>query len=127
MRHRRSGVILSVIRHRGGHCCYSIFTGVWTEGGLDTAALPSSSSTSAPQSKKEVPPRDPPHTGRGMALGRKWGLLCKDRIPQRNLMCSFVHLLSICTPAVCQHKGEDHELHADDSKISDWEEMNPSI
>lgn len=80
-----------------------------------------------PNQKKEVPPRDPPHTGRGMALGRRWGLLCKDRIPQRNLMCSFVHLLSICTPAVCQHKGEDHELHADDSKISDWEEMNPSI
>ena len=127
MRHRRSGVILSVIRHRGRHCCYSVFTGVWAEGGLDTAALPSSSSTSAPQLKKEVPPSDPPHTGRGMALGRKWGLLCKDRVPQRNLMCSFVHLLSICTPAVCQHKGEDHKSHADDSKISDGEETNPSI
>ena len=89
MRHGRSGVPLSGIRHRGGHYGYSMFTGVWAEEVLDTAAHPFSSSTPAPQSKKEVPPRDPQHAGRGMAPGREWGLLCKDRVPQSNLLCSL--------------------------------------
>lgn len=37
-------------------------------------------------------------------------------------MYSFVRLLNVCTPTVCQHKGENHELHTDYSNkdFTDW-------